>query len=159
MVESQYCSKFVLRQMYRKMWFLHYKTFYFGKTSRCKKNYIKEKPNFFAISPVAFAPRTQTYVTELKEWTIATPSSTREEESITSYSSFSLGWGLLLATGIDTRYKEPLVLRLIRRMRVIELKQLAQGCKQTWQWRESNPQPSDHESKMSTTVGTWNPLI
>jgi hypothetical protein len=34
-------------------------------------------------------------------------SSTREEESITSYSCFSLGWGLLLATGIGTRYKEP----------------------------------------------------
>jgi hypothetical protein len=28
---------------------------------------IYEKPNFFAISPVVFAPRTQTYATELKE--------------------------------------------------------------------------------------------
>jgi hypothetical protein len=45
---------------------------------------------------------------------------------------FSLGWGLLLATGIGTRYKTS-VLRLIRRARAIEVKQLAQGCKQTWQ--------------------------
>jgi hypothetical protein len=38
---------------------------------------------------------------------LVTSSSTREEESITSYSTcFSLGWGLLLATGIGTRYKE-----------------------------------------------------
>jgi hypothetical protein len=29
-----------------------------------------------------------------------------DEESITRYSCFSLGWGLLLATGIGTRYKE-----------------------------------------------------
>jgi hypothetical protein len=43
------------------------------------------------------------------------------------------------------------VLRLIRRTRAIEVKQLAQVCKQTWQWRESNPQPSDHESKTLTT--------
>jgi hypothetical protein len=33
------------------------------------------------------------------------------------------------------------VLHLIRRTRAIEVKQLAQGCKQTWQWRESNPRP------------------
>jgi hypothetical protein len=33
---------------------------------------------------------------------LVTPSSPREEESITSYSCFSLGWGILLA-----RYKEP----------------------------------------------------
>jgi hypothetical protein len=26
--------------------------------------------NFFVISPVVFAPRTQTYATELKEWTL-----------------------------------------------------------------------------------------
>jgi hypothetical protein len=37
---------------------------------------------------------------------LVTPSSTRDEESITNYSCFSLGWGLLLATGIGTRYKE-----------------------------------------------------
>jgi hypothetical protein len=43
------------------------------------------------------------------------------------------------------------VLRLIRRTRAIEVKQLAQGCKQTWQCRESNPQPSDHGSKTLTT--------
>jgi hypothetical protein len=42
------------------------------------------------------------------------------------------------------------VLRLIRRTRAIEIKQLAQGCKQTWQWRESNPQHSDHEFKTLT---------
>jgi hypothetical protein len=29
--------------------------------------------------------------------------------------------------------------------------QLAQGCKQTWQCRESNPQPSDHGSKTLIT--------
>jgi hypothetical protein len=43
------------------------------------------------------------------------------------------------------------VLRLIRRTRAIEVKQLAQGCKQTWQCQESNPQPSDHGSKTLTT--------
>jgi hypothetical protein len=45
---------------------LHYKTFYFGKTCAEKIN-----PNLFTIGPVVFAPRTQTYATELKEWTIA----------------------------------------------------------------------------------------
>jgi hypothetical protein len=38
--------------------------------SHCRKNLIQEKPNFFAIGPVVFAPRTQTYATELKEWTL-----------------------------------------------------------------------------------------
>jgi hypothetical protein len=33
--------------------------------SHCRKNLIYEKPNFFVISPVVFAPGTQTYVTEL----------------------------------------------------------------------------------------------
>jgi hypothetical protein len=39
------------------------------------------------------------------------------------------------ATGIGTRYKEQgtSVLRLIRRTRAIEVQQLAQGFKQTWQ--------------------------
>jgi hypothetical protein len=37
---------------------------------------------------------------------IVTLSSTREEEAITSYSCFSLGWGILLATGIGTRYND-----------------------------------------------------
>jgi hypothetical protein len=48
------------------------------------------------------------------------------------------------------------VLRLIRRTRAIEVKQLAQGFKQTWQWRESNPQPSDHESNLNhETTRSW----
>jgi hypothetical protein len=66
---------------------------------------------------------------------LVTPSSTRDEESITSYSCFSLGWGLLLATGIGTRWQVQgtSVLRLIRRTRAIEVTQLAQGCKQRWQ--------------------------
>ena len=33
----------------------------------------------------------------------------------------------------------------------IEVKQLAQGCKQTCQWWESNPWPLDYESKTLTT--------
>ena len=32
----------------------------------------------------------------------------------------------------------------------IEVKQLAQGCKETCQWRESNPWPLDYESKAVT---------
>jgi hypothetical protein len=37
------------------------------KISHCRK---KRKPNFFAIGPVVFASRNQTYATELKKWTI-----------------------------------------------------------------------------------------
>jgi hypothetical protein len=38
--------------------------------SHCRKKLIQEKTNFFAIGPVVFAPRTRTYATELKEWTV-----------------------------------------------------------------------------------------
>jgi UV DNA damage repair endonuclease len=82
---------------------------------------------------------------------LVTPSSTREEESITSYSCFSLRWGILLATDWHSHQVQGTsILRLIRRKRAIEVKQLAQGCKQTWQRRESNQQPSDHESNTLT---------
>jgi hypothetical protein len=67
------------RQMYRhwqENMILHYKTFYFGKTSAetwhvslPKKLDIRK--NKLAICPVVFAPRTQTYATQLKQWTIA----------------------------------------------------------------------------------------
>jgi hypothetical protein len=61
-----------------------------------------------------------------------------DQESITSYSCFTLGWGLLLATGIGTRYARYKVPHFTshsndRRTRAIEVNQLAQGCKQTWQ--------------------------
>jgi hypothetical protein len=35
-----------------------------------ENNLFKKKQTFFAIGPVAFAPGTQTYATELTEWTI-----------------------------------------------------------------------------------------
>jgi hypothetical protein len=52
--------------------------------------------------------------------------------SITSYSCLSLGcvachWHRHQVQGTS-------VLRLVRRTRAIEVKQLAQGCKQTWQF-------------------------
>jgi hypothetical protein len=58
------------------------------------------------------------------------PSDSTREESITSYSCFSLGLRLLLATGIRHQVQGASVLRLIRRTRAIEVKQLSQGCKQ-----------------------------
>jgi hypothetical protein len=87
---------------------------------------------------------------------LVTPSLTREEESITSYSCYSLGWGLFACHWHRHQVQGTSVLRLIRRTRAIEVKQLAQGCKQTWQWWESNPQPSDHESKkLNSSVCCW----
>jgi hypothetical protein len=63
--------------MYRKTWFYTTKRFISAKhvpkleISHCRK--IRwEKPNLFAIGPVVFAPRTQTYATELKKMTIST---------------------------------------------------------------------------------------
>jgi hypothetical protein len=63
MVESQYCQKFVLRQMYRKTLFRQNvpKFEISAEEIRLKKN------NFFTIGPVVFPPRTQTYMTELKK--------------------------------------------------------------------------------------------
>jgi hypothetical protein len=56
---------------------LHYKFFYFGKIcaetwnfSLPKKKDLR-KNSFFAIGPVVFAPRTQTYATELNKWKLA----------------------------------------------------------------------------------------
>jgi hypothetical protein len=55
---------------------LHDRTFYFGKTCAETLNFsLPKKLGFkknqtFGISPVVFAPRTQAYATELKEWTI-----------------------------------------------------------------------------------------
>jgi hypothetical protein len=45
---------------------LHYKTFYFGKTCAETWNFSLPKKLDLTISPVVFAPRTQTYATELK---------------------------------------------------------------------------------------------
>jgi hypothetical protein len=62
-VASQYCPKFVLRQMYRKTWF-YIQNFLFRQN-------IKEKTNFFTIGPVVYAPGTQTLCDRTKKWTIS----------------------------------------------------------------------------------------
>jgi hypothetical protein len=41
-----------------------------GKRDFTLKNFLFKKKNFFAIGPVVFAPRSQTYATGLKKWTL-----------------------------------------------------------------------------------------
>ena len=71
-----------------------------------------------------------------------------KEESISSYSP--LGWGLLLALA-QTQGTRNLGFMSHSKDGAIEVKQLAQGCKQTCQCRESTPRPLDCESKTLTT--------
>jgi hypothetical protein len=94
-VESQYCPKFVLRQMYRKTWFYMYTTKLFISAKHVPKLEI------FAIGPVVFAPGTQTCAPELKKLTIYT---CRAYGHISNYKIFvflcyayarhSVSWGL-----------------------------------------------------------------